>query len=84
MEKRGIKAKIHKIPVSEKTHMVKISKEAHEMLLQARNILLRQGYGGLPKQVVKEARPQSFNRGAIVGLGSAALSYLLSKEDKAV
>jgi len=62
-------------------HIVKIPKQEYENLLRARDILLRQGYQNLPQEVIEQTKVQNFNRGAIAGLGIAALLYLLSRKN---
>lgn len=55
---------------------MRLSQEEWRKIEEARGLLLKKGYGNLPFQ----AEPDEFTKGAIVGLGIAALIYLLSKE----
>ncbi|MBU0591581.1 MAG: hypothetical protein ABIJ10_02655 [Candidatus Micrarchaeota archaeon] len=59
---------------------IKVSEEEWEMLNKARNELVHRGCGSLPKHVQNEYQTDEFTKGAIVGLGVAALLYLLAKE----
>ena len=56
--------------------MMRLSYGEWERIEEARNLLLKKGYDNLPFQ----AEPDEFTKGAIVGLGIAALIYLLNKE----
>jgi hypothetical protein len=55
---------------------MRLSQQEWEKLDEARGLLMKKGYGALPFR----AEPDEFTKGAIVGLGVAALIYLLSNE----
>ena len=58
---------------------VKVSEDEYQRIIQARQMLAQNGYSNLPlPQEQKQAN--DFTQGAVVGLGIAALIYLLSKE----
>lgn len=63
-------------------HMLKIPQIEYELLLEARETLMRQGYQKLPDEIVERTKVQSFTRGAVVGLALAALLYLLSRNER--
>jgi hypothetical protein len=57
---------------------IKVSDEEYQRILEARNMLAQKGYSNLP--LPEEQKRAEFTQGAIVGLGLAALIYLLTKE----
>ena len=59
---------------------MRLSDEEWKMINEARNKLAHQGYSILPKQVQENYPIDDYTKGAIVGLGMAALLYLLAKQ----
>ena len=55
---------------------MRLSRDEWNGIEEARGLLLKKGYENLPFR----AETDEFTKGAIVGLGIAALIYLLSKE----
>jgi len=64
-----------------KYKMVRIPEDEYDELLNARRELKRKGLDSLPNDVYDEEEDEEgdFTMGLLVGLGAAALVYLLSK-----
>ena len=58
---------------------IKVSEDEYQHVIQARQMLAQNGYSNLPFPQ-EQTQANDFTQGAIVGLGIAALIYLLSKE----
>lgn len=79
------------MPASKRYKMVRIPEEEYEELRAARRELIKRGTRSLPREVVyddddqnddEEEEDSSLTNGFILGLGAAALMYLLTKDDK--
>ncbi len=71
-----------------KYKMVRIPEDEYDALLEARRELMRKGLDRLPREVLEddeadeedeEEEDGNFTMGLLVGLGAAALVYLLTK-----
>ena len=72
-----------------KYKMVRIPEDEYDTLLKARRELMRKGLDRLPREVLEDDEDEeededdeeegNFTMGLLVGLGAAALVYLLSK-----
>lgn len=68
-----------------KYKMVRIPEDEYDALLEARRELMRKGLDRLPREVLEDDEEDedeedgNFTMGLLVGLGAAALVYLLTK-----
>lgn len=64
---------------------IRIPVENYELVQQARRELARRGYGSLPNKVTQSLDKDTTGKlalGVVIGLGIAALLYLLSESGK--
>ena len=70
---------------SKKYKMIRIPEDEYDDLVKAKREVLRKGLEGLPAEVVEDEEGDEapdFTMGLLVGLGAAALVYLLTHKNQ--